>query len=138
MNMNHCFGFWCRIVVVNVNGRRYYHLVMILLWSFTVCMCRAVHQLTVLLLLMQESKPSLAVCALESLVTHSSNPQQLLTSLRCLIRLTVTALGAGENKLLVHSSIYPVASALSSLGFCCCWMVPFTVVLILVLSYRIL
>jgi len=55
--------------------------------------------LAVVLLLIQESKPSLAVCALESLVSHSSNPQQLLTALRCLVRLTVTAVENGENKL---------------------------------------
>lgn len=54
---------------------------------------------TVWPLWMQESKPSLAVCALESLVTHSSHPQQLLTALRCLIRLTVTTVENGENKL---------------------------------------
>ena len=68
---------------------------------------------TVLLLLMQESKPSLAVCALESLVSHLSSQvshlassQQLLTALRCLIRLIFTALGNGENKMSVCIPLY--------------------------------
>jgi len=53
-------------------------------------------------LLVQESKSNLAVYALESLVTHSSNPQHLLTALRCLIRLMVRALENGDNKQLVQ------------------------------------
>jgi hypothetical protein len=46
-------------------------------------------------------KPVLAIHALEGLIAHSNSSRQILTALRCLVRLRFTVMPVSNDKVLV-------------------------------------